>query len=224
MKRIRSYSWLVVAACCVLIELAGCQQADNQSPAPAAPRPKSPAADAQPTKSQSAAVAPNESDDAGRLQPIELGAARPVHQFGRYYLGGQPAEADLAAWKERGVRTVISLRTPGEIDWDEKAAVESQGMKFVSIPFRGADTLGDQQIEEALAALADDANGPILLHCATSNRVGAIWYAHRIRHDGLSAESALAEARRIGLRNTSLTDVVNAYCERAGQPPENKAR
>jgi uncharacterized protein (TIGR01244 family) len=152
---------------------------------------------------------------------MELGAARPIHQFGRYYLAGQPAEADLAAWKDRGVRTVLTLRTPGEIDWDEKAAVEALGMKFVSIPFRGADTLGDQQIEQALAALADDAHGPILLHCATSNRVGAIWYAHRVRHDGLSPEDALAEAKQIGLRNTALTDVVNAYCERAEKIPQD---
>lgn len=147
------------------------------------------------------------------LERMELGATTPIHQHGQYYLAGQPAEADLAAWKDKGVRTVISLRTPGEIDWDEKAAVEALGMKFVSIPFRGADTLGDTQIEAALAALKEGGDNGVLLHCGTSNRVGAIWYAHRIRHDGLSAEAALEEAKTIGLRNTALTDVVNAYCE-----------
>jgi protein tyrosine phosphatase (PTP) superfamily phosphohydrolase (DUF442 family) len=151
--------------------------------------------------------------DAARLAKVQVGAANPVHQHGRYYLAGQPAEGDFAEWKTKGVRTVISLRTPGEIDWDEKAAVEAQGMKFVSIPFRGVDTLGDKQIEEALAALTEDGESGVLLHCGTSNRVGAIWYAHRIRHDGLSPEAALEEAKQIGLRNTTLTDVINAYCD-----------
>jgi protein tyrosine phosphatase (PTP) superfamily phosphohydrolase (DUF442 family) len=162
--------------------------------------------------SQGAAASP-QAAALPQLVPIEVGAARPVHQFGQYYLGGQPAAEDLIAWKERGVRTVISLRTPGEIDWDEKAAVEALGMKYVSIPFRGADTLGDKQIEAALAALQEGEEHPVLLHCGTSNRVGAIWYAHRIRRDGLSPEQALAEAKQIGLRNTDLTDVVDAYCE-----------
>jgi protein tyrosine phosphatase (PTP) superfamily phosphohydrolase (DUF442 family) len=120
------------------------------------------------------------------------------------------------------VQTVISLRTPGEIDWDEKAAVEAQGLKFVSIPFRGADTLGDSQIEAALKEMANEANGSILLPCGTSNRVGAIWYAHRIRHDGLSPEAALEEAKEVGLRNTSLTDVINAYCEAHSEQPAEK--
>jgi protein tyrosine phosphatase (PTP) superfamily phosphohydrolase (DUF442 family) len=149
---------------------------------------------------------------AAQLEAIDGGAAQPAHRIGKYFLAGQPAEGEFADWKAKGVRTVISLRTPGEINWDEKAAVEAQGMKFVSIPFRGADTLGDSQIEAALKEMANETNGPILLHCGTSNRVGAIWYAHRIRHDGLTPEAALAEAKQVGLRNTSLTDVIDAYC------------
>jgi uncharacterized protein (TIGR01244 family) len=151
---------------------------------------------------------------------VEVGTTTPVHQFGNYYLAGQPSEADLALWKEKGVRTIISLRTSGEIDWDEQAAAEALGLQFVSIPFRGADSLGDQQIEEALEALEAGEREGVLLHCATSNRVGAIWYAHRIRRDGLATEEALAEAKTVGLRNAALTDVVDAYCERASQSPQ----
>ena len=56
---------------------------------------------------------------ATKLESLEVGAAKPVHQHGKYYLAGQPAAEDFATWKEKGVRTVITLRTPGEIDWDE---------------------------------------------------------------------------------------------------------
>jgi protein tyrosine phosphatase (PTP) superfamily phosphohydrolase (DUF442 family) len=206
------------------LALAGCAQESNQAPAPTQapppPPPKSPASDP-PAESRSAALAPAAATpeaaaptDLPRLARVEVGTTTPAHQFGNYYLAGQPSEADLALWKERGVRTIISLRTPGEIDWDEKAAAEALGLKFVSIPFRGADSLGDRQIEEALAALEAGEREGVLLHCATSNRVGAIWYAHRIRRDGLSPEAALAEAKTAGLRSTALSDVVNEYCER----------
>lgn len=191
---------LLVASCSQSERPVAKTQAADNAPVSASPSERSP---------QPVAVT--------KLAAVEVGSTTPVHQHGRYYLAGQPSESDLAAWKKKGVRTVITLRTPGEIDWDEKAAVEAHGMTFVSIPFRGADTLGDAQIEEALAALKDDANGPILLHCGTSHRVGAIWYAHRIRHDGVTPANALAEAKTVGLRNTSLTDVVDAYCERVAQ-------
>jgi protein tyrosine phosphatase (PTP) superfamily phosphohydrolase (DUF442 family) len=203
---------LGVATCGLVLWGSGC----NRAPQPAAS--SAPAAAPQSAASSAPAASPTAADEL-RLERIEVGAARPVHQIGRYYLAGQPASEDLAVWKDKGVRTIVSLRTPGEIDWDEKAAVEALGMKYVSIPFRGADSLGDEQIEAALAVLKEGDEQPILLHCGTSNRVGAIWYAHRIRNDGLSPEQALAEAKQVGLRSTELTDVVDAYCETVPDSP-----
>jgi protein tyrosine phosphatase (PTP) superfamily phosphohydrolase (DUF442 family) len=207
---IRKIRWLFAVALLGLFAgFNGCSRSDGTAAPAQATAPALPVEVAQPSPADPPrAVA--------TLEKIEVGAATPVHQFGRYYLAGQPAEEDFATWKDKGVRTVISLRTPGEIDWDEKAAVEAQGMKFVSIPFRGADTLGNEQIESALAALGADEKEGILLHCGSSSRVGAIWYAHRIRHDGLTPEAAMEEAKTIGLRSTSLTDVVDVYCQSVG--------
>jgi len=209
---------LTSALLCIFSQFTvGCSQSESPSLAPTIPPPAVTAAPAETPPMQTLAaeeIKPKAAkSEAARLERVEVGAANPVHQHGRYYLAGQPAEGDFAEWKNKGVRTVISLRTPGEIDWDEKAAVEAQGMKFVSIPFRGSDTLGDSQIESALAALKEDGENGVLLHCGTSNRVGAIWYAHRIRHDGISPAAAMEEAKTIGLRSTALTDVINAYCE-----------
>ncbi len=214
MRRRRLALLLEVVWCSPLIICFGCGHSaapPTQTSAPASP--PAPLTGAAPEMADMPASPPIEAV-VEQIEKVDIGAASPAHQIGRYYLAGQPAAADMPDLHERGIRTVISLRTPGEIDWDEKAAVEAAGMKFVSIPFRGADSLGDSQIEAALKELADEANGPILLHCGTSNRVGAIWYAHRIRHDGLTPEEAMAEAKEVGLRNGALTDVVNAYCEK----------
>jgi protein tyrosine phosphatase (PTP) superfamily phosphohydrolase (DUF442 family) len=218
-NEMRCVVWLVLlstgSGCLTLC--AGCSRVETPAvteKAPATDSPALPVATPEPTTSVPPGDVPDVADRApARLEVIDGGAARPAHKFGNYYLTGQPTEPELAEWKAKGVRTVISLRTPGEIDWDEKAAVEAQGMKFVSIPFRGADTLGDRQIEDALAALIAGEGEGVLLHCGTSNRVGAIWYAHRIRHDGLSPDAAMTEAKQVGLRNTSLTDVIDAYCK-----------
>jgi protein tyrosine phosphatase (PTP) superfamily phosphohydrolase (DUF442 family) len=161
-------------------------------------------------------------------QAVDVGATKPAHRFGPYYLTGQPAPTDLDQWKRLGIGTVINLRMPNEIDWDEQAAVEALGMKYVSIPFAGPDTLTENKLKAVLRLLrpvrdrdqarpggtAAEKPEPILLHCASSNRVGAIWYAHRILHDGLHPNAALKEAKTVGLRTMGYLVPVDRYIER----------
>ena len=164
------------------------------------------------------------------LTPVKVGGTKPAHQCGNIFLAGQPAKDDLAKWKARGVRTVINLRMPDETDWDERAAVEALGMKYISVPFGGPDTLTVKKMHSALRALrtgrfSDQSNGDalekrkhnakVLLHCASSNRVGAIWYAHRILHEGLEPKAALQEAKAAGLRTMGYLEPVEKYIERA---------
>lgn len=54
-----------------------------------------------------------------------LGETRNVHRCGNLYLSGQFTEADIAQLKECGIRRVISLRTEGEVKWDQRGALES---------------------------------------------------------------------------------------------------
>ena len=172
-----------------------------------------------------------EAETPAKLESIEVGATRPAHRFGRFHLAGQPAPEDLPKWKALGVRTVINLRMPNETDWDERAAVEGFGMKYISIPFAGPDTLTNEKIKKSLTALrtghlsdqskkgaSDEKKSkpkPVLLHCSTSNRVGAIWYAHRILHDDADADAALEEAKRAGLRTMGYLEPVDKYIEQA---------
>jgi uncharacterized protein (TIGR01244 family) len=87
---------------------------------------------------------------------------------------GQPLQADLAALSERGVVTVIDLRGENEDrGFDEQQTVEALGMKYVSLPVVGPDAVNFDNAA-ALDALLKEADGPVLLHCASSNRVGAL--------------------------------------------------
>ena len=114
------------------------------------------------------------------------------------YAAGQPTPEQIQILANAGVEHVISLRTDGEIDWDERAAVEGAGMQFYSIPVSGQTGItaaNANSLEQLLARLDGQ---PVLVHCGSSNRVGALraLTAHEL---GASLEDSLAEGRRWGM-------------------------
>jgi protein tyrosine phosphatase (PTP) superfamily phosphohydrolase (DUF442 family) len=153
---------------------------------------------------------PQPTSDSG-IKSANLGSTRPAYQWGSIYLGGQPSEADFKIIGDLGVRTVIDLRMPGEINWNEAAVVQQDGMRYVALPFRTPEQLTPELLDQALAELRDQSARPLLLHCASNNRCGAVWYAYRRLDGGLSPDAALAEAKTVGLRTITYLDPVRAY-------------
>ena len=121
------------------------------------------------------------------------------------YVAGQPSADDLGHARDAGIRTVISTRPDGEVDWDERARVEELGMAWVSIPFKGT-AFGPQELAALESALASEP-GPYLFHCSSGNRVSGLWALHLIRQ-GKSVEEALAIARSLGLTKEPVADRV----------------
>jgi uncharacterized protein (TIGR01244 family) len=94
---------------------------------------------------------------------------------------------------------VIDLRTEGEDrGMDEEAVVEALGMRYELLPIgRGSITFENAQ---ALDALISESDGPVLVHCGSSNRVGALMTL-RQSLNGADDESALEYGRDAGLRS-----------------------
>lgn len=153
-------------------------------------------------------------DGSPKLQPVDLGAAEPAHRVGQVYLAGQPDEEDVPGLKAKGIKTVVSLRTDGEVSWDEKSAVEAAGMKYVNVPFLSDEELTDEVFDQVRAVLRDKQQQPVLLHCGAAVRVGAVWMAHRVLDDGLGIEEALKEAKEAGLRSAGYQRKAEEYIER----------
>jgi protein tyrosine phosphatase (PTP) superfamily phosphohydrolase (DUF442 family) len=103
-------------------------------------------------------------EEKSKLEKCELGSINRIHSLGGVFLAGQPKPEELKLAKEKGVKTVISLRERNEIDWDEEAAVKNAGMEFVHLPFRSAETLTDDIFDRARNLLSDKSKQPILLH------------------------------------------------------------
>ena len=114
--------------------------------------------------------------------------------------GGQPTPAQIEAAANGGFLTVINLRTDQEpgFEW-EREAVERAGMRYVPIPV-GADGLARENVERIDAALAEAlAEGPVLLHCGSGNRIGAVLALREAWLGGKQPEEALSYGLASGL-------------------------
>lgn len=112
---------------------------------------------------------------------------------------GQPSPEQLRAAKAHGLRRIVNLRPHSEpIGFDEAAVAAELGIDYVNIPVAGPGDLSADKAR-ALDAALRDAGGPVLVHCASSNRVGAL-FALRAQQQGQSAEAALEVGRAAGLR------------------------
>jgi hypothetical protein len=99
-----------------------------------------------------------------QLEKCSVGNIKQLHTLGGAFLAGQPTKEDLKLAKEQGLKTVISLREKGEVDWDEEAMVKSLGLEYVHLPFKTAETLTDDVFDQARKLLNDKSKRPILLH------------------------------------------------------------
>jgi uncharacterized protein (TIGR01244 family) len=112
---------------------------------------------------------------------------------------GQPAPEALQKLKEMGFRTVVNLRTEKEGAAAERPVVEALGLRYVWVPIT-PETLNIADIEAVEKVLADSGSRPVLLHCASSNRVGGVWTALQMRK-GKSLEQAEAAGKEAGLHS-----------------------
>lgn len=156
------------------------------------------------------------------VKEAKLGETRNVHVCGDLYTSGQFTEDDIAKLKEAGIKRVISLRTDGEVDWSEAEKLEGAGLEFQAIPFRAPETLTDEVFDSVRKSLGE-ADGPVLMHCGSANRVGGVWLAYRVLDQGVPLEKALEEAKEIGLRNEGYEAKAKDYIRRKMDKQEASA-
>lgn len=137
-------------------------------------------------------------DDAGTPALVAVGAE---HDIGYGWVGGgQPSEERLTEVVTAGAR-VISLRYADEDPFAEQALVEGLGGTFIRYPTEGS-SYQSVAFREAMYDLYDEQmalGGPVYLHCASSNRVGASWALYHAERKGLPATEALEVGKQAGL-------------------------
>jgi uncharacterized protein (TIGR01244 family) len=153
-------------------------------------------------------VADSGSNSSSTLNAADMPAELELRNFvvisPRVAGGGAPSLEQIPAMKGMGYSTIINLRNVGEPGLaEEEAAAQAAGLTYVHIPVDGA-TASLTNAKAVLAALETAPAGKVLLHCASGNRVGAIWGMAKAIEDGLTVEQATAIARTAGMRSDGL--------------------
>lgn len=155
---------------------------------------------------------------AAGAQVVEVPAARKLEGWpsvqnlshdGSVYFAGQPDAVSLRRLAREGVRAVLNVREPSELEhlgFSEAAVVQEAGMQYFSIPLTVA-SFSTEQVDR-LAEVLRQVEGPVLLHCGSSNRAGGLWAAYLARHRGVDLDRAIDLGKAAGLSSESMIDAV----------------
>lgn len=129
-----------------------------------------------------------------------------------WLITGQPEPHELVAAYRAGARHVVNARDLGEFDdWDEKALVDELGLSYHRVPIGSLGDLDREAIESFDRILAEIGDDPALLHCASGNRIGALFALRAGWIQGKDDETAIEIGRKHGL--TALEDHVRQTLE-----------
>lgn len=116
---------------------------------------------------------------------------------------GQPDQAALEVFAGSGYAAVIDLRGENENrGMDEKAAVEALGMNYVPFPIADRDAISFEnarKLDELIASYDE----PVLIHCGSGDRVGAL-LALRQSLNGANNDEAIEHGRQGGMRRLEI--------------------
>ncbi|NBB93328.1 MAG: hypothetical protein GVY32_09190 [Gammaproteobacteria bacterium] len=144
--------------------------------------------------------------------PDLQGASNPQHNR---LVSGQPTPAELVELERAGVRHVVNARGIGEFEaWDEETLVESLGLQYHRVPIATPNDLDLEAVTAFDRVLERIGEDPAFLHCASGNRIGALYALRAGWIQGESPERAIAIGRAHGL--TSLEATVREKLESDG--------
>jgi len=122
-----------------------------------------------------------------------------IENFGKvnenYYRGSQPLTEQFSQLKTLGIKTVIDLREDSVKQASEWA--RAAGLQYVNIPLTTKRAASEEQTQNFLKLVNDQANWPVYVHCKGGrHRTGEMTAIYRITRDGWSADQAYEEMKK----------------------------
>lgn len=111
---------------------------------------------------------------------------------------GQPTPDDLQQAAQEGYKSVLNLRSPQEEGAlsDEQQQAEAAGLQYVNLPVR-PDALSQEQTDQIMNQI-DQLPKPLLTHCKSGLRSGAMALMYVATRESLSAEAAMEKGKQMG--------------------------
>ena len=136
--------------------------------------------------------------------------------------GGATSVEAFPELKKRGFASIINLRLESEPGADipsARAAAEKIGLIYIHIPVDSSNP-STQSADAFLDAVSKPVNQPVYIHCASANRVAAMWLIKRVVIDGWDVQRATAEAEAIGLNKPYWKQFALDYLAKRGKPTD----
>ncbi len=109
---------------------------------------------------------------------------------------GADGAAELAIFN---FKTIIDMRTVREGTDEEMTYVKAAGMEYINVPIT-VKGISEEQLADFTKKF-ESAEKPILIHCNSGNRSGAMWASYQISK-GVDPEKAIEQGRKAGMRPT----------------------
>ena len=119
---------------------------------------------------------------------------------GRIVFSPQPTEEEIRAFARAGGKMVINSRTEPELErvsFDEKALVESLGMKYMWLPTSSSTFTTDDA--RRFGSALESTRGPILAHCASGSRSVMQYAMYQHLEEGMSKNDAIRLGYDLGM-------------------------
>jgi uncharacterized protein (TIGR01244 family) len=129
--------------------------------------------------------------------------------------GGATTPEAVPELKKMGYASIVNMRLasePGANVEGEAAAAKAAGINFIHIPFSTA-TPDPAVADHFLQVITAPENNPAYSHCASGNRVSAMWMIKRMVIDHWDADKAYTEANALGLTSPALKQFALDYAQ-----------
>lgn len=113
---------------------------------------------------------------------------------------GMPSQQDLHNAQKAGFKSIVNLCPAQETPRDEPATAEALGMLYFNIPVANPGDLTEAKARQLGEIVNNCANHPVLIHCMSGNRVGALLALKNFFVDGKTPQQALEAGKAAGLK------------------------
>jgi protein tyrosine phosphatase (PTP) superfamily phosphohydrolase (DUF442 family) len=150
-----------------------------------------------------------------QVPPTDTGEFPPdVPNFNPVYdkvsSGLRPFAGGFEWLKNRGYKTVLHLRGPGEDEAADRAEVERLGMKYLSLEV-GPRTLNAELVKAFSKVVQEKDAQPLFVYDRKGLPAGALWYLHFRLTDNMPEAQARVKAMRLGLKEETTGDSADLW-------------
>ncbi|MFH1856019.1 MAG: dual specificity protein phosphatase family protein [Candidatus Omnitrophota bacterium] len=113
------------------------------------------------------------------------------------FRGGRPSTPGVKKLKERGIKTILSLRQDDNLNYVEKHISQQYGVNFLNFSLPDNKVPSDEQIAEFLRIVTNEKSYPIYVHCDLgTSQTNMLIAAYRVMVENWEVEKAYEEARK----------------------------